>query len=170
MRLLQPKIQQLKERYGNDRQKMSQKMMELYKQEKVNPLGGCLPMLVQIPVFIALYWVLLESVELRQAPFVLWIQDLSVKDPYFILPVLMGLSMFVQQKLNPPPPDPTQAKIMMFMPVVFTILFLNFPAGLVLYWLTNNILGILQQWYVMKQMDNKTKKNKPAVKRQPANQ
>ena len=154
MRLLQPKIKQLKEHYGDDKQKMTQQMMQMYKREKVNPVGGCLPMIVQIPVFIALYWVLLESVQLRQAPFIFWIHDLSVKDPYYILPILMGLSMFAQQRLNPAPPDPMQAKIMMFMPVIFTVMFLNFPSGLVLYWLTNNILGITQQWWVMKQVEN----------------
>lgn len=149
MRNLQPRLQMLKERYGEDRQKLTQATMELYKQEKINPFGGCLPVLVQIPVFIALYWVLLESVELRQAPFILWIHDLSVKDPYFVLPILMGLTMFIQQRLNPPPPDPMQAKIMQFLPVVFTFLFFNFPAGLVLYWVVNNTLSILQQWYIM---------------------
>ncbi|MCF6776811.1 membrane protein insertase YidC [Thiotrichales bacterium 19X7-9] len=148
MRMLQPKIKQLKERLGDDRQKMSQAMMELYRREKVNPLGGCLPILIQIPVFIALYWVLLESVQLRQAPFIFWIQDLSVKDPYYVLPVLMGLSMLVQQKINPAPPDPVQAKVMMFLPVIFTVMFASFPAGLVLYWLTNNILTIVQQSWV----------------------
>ena len=122
--------------------------MELYKQEKVNPLGGCLPILIQIPVFIALYWVLIESVELRHAPFMLWITDLAAADPYHVLPIIMGLTMLIQQKLNPAPPDPMQAKVMMFLPVVFTILFLNFPAGLVLYWTVNNSLSILQQWYI----------------------
>ena len=150
MRRMQPKFTALKERYGNDKQKMSQELMTLYKKEKINPLGGCLPILVQIPVFIALYWVLIESVEFRQAPFMLWIQDLSVKDPYYILPLLMGFTMFIQQKLSPQPPDPLQAKVMMFMPIVFTVVFLNFPAGLVLYWLVNNILSISQQWYITK--------------------
>jgi len=150
MRKLQPRLQMLKERYGDDKQKMTQATMELYKTEKINPLGGCLPIIVQIPVFIALYWVLLESVELRQAPFILWIQDLSIKDPYFILPIIMGLTMFIQQKLNPAPPDPVQAKVMMFLPVFFTFLFSSFPAGLVLYWIVNNSLSILQQWYIMK--------------------
>ncbi len=148
MRKLQPRIEALKERYGDDKQKYSQAVMALYKQEKVNPLGGCLPILVQIPVFIALYYVLLGSVELRQAPFVLWITDLSAKDPYYVLPILMGLSMLLQQKLSPAPPDPVQAKVMMVMPVVFTVLFLNFPAGLVLYWFVNNMLSILQQWFI----------------------
>lgn len=148
VRHLQPKISALRERYGNDKAKISQATMELYKQEKVNPLGGCLPLLIQIPVFIALYWVLVESVELRHAPFILWITDLSSADPYHVLPIIMGLTMLIQQKLNPAPPDPMQAKVMMFLPVVFTILFLNFPAGLVLYWTVNNTLSILQQWYI----------------------
>ncbi len=150
MRKLQPKIKQLKERYGEDRQKMTQETMALYKRENVNPFGGCLPILVQIPVFIALYWVLVESVQLRQAPFILWIHDLSIKDPYFILPLLMGASMFIQQRLNPAPPDPTQAKVMMMLPIVFTILFASFPAGLVLYWVVNNSISIIQQWYIMR--------------------
>ena len=127
--------------------------MELYKQEKVNPMSGCLPILIQIPVFIALYWVLIESVQLRQAPFILWIMDLSQKDPFYVLPLLMGASMFLQQRLNPPPPDPMQAKVMMFMPVVFTALFLNFPAGLMLYWFVNNTLSFLQQWYIMRSIN-----------------
>lgn len=153
MRNLQPRLNALKERYGNDKQKLTQATIEIYKTEKVNPLGGCLPILVQIPVFIALYWMLLESVELRQAPFILWIHDLSSKDPFFILPILMGITMFVQQRLNPPPPDPTQAKVMQFLPIVFTALFLNFPSGLVLYWVVNNSLSILQQWYIMRRID-----------------
>lgn len=148
MRLLQPRLESLKQRYGDDRQKLMQETMALYKKEQVNPMGGCLPILVQIPVFIALYWVLLESVELYQAPFILWVRDLSSPDPYYILPILMGLTMFVQQKLSPPPADPTQEKIMLFLPIVFTGLFLYFPAGLVLYWVVNNILSISQQWYV----------------------
>jgi YidC/Oxa1 family membrane protein insertase len=161
MRKLQPRLNALKERYKDDRQKLTQATMELYKSEKVNPLGGCLPILVQIPVFIALYWMLLESVELRQAPFILWIHDLSTKDPYYILPILMGITMFLQQRLNPPPPDPTQAKVMQFLPIFFTALFLNFPAGLVLYWVVNNTLSILQQWFIMRRMEvapNKKKK------------
>ncbi len=148
MRKFQPKIVQIRERYGNDKQRMSQAMMDLYKKEKINPLGGCLPMLVQIPVFIALYWVLLESVELRQAPFILWIEDLSARDPYYVLPLIMGASMFIQQKLNPAPMDPMQQKILMFLPVLFTAFFMIFPAGLVLYWVANNILSIAQQWYI----------------------
>ncbi len=148
MRRMQPRITALKERYGDDRQKMSQAMMELYKTEKINPLGGCLPVLVQIPVFIALYWVLLESVELRQADFILWIYDLSAKDPYYVLPLLMGVTMLIQQKLSPAPPDPVQAKVMMMLPIVFTLFFAFFPSGLVLYWLVNNTLSIAQQWYI----------------------
>lgn len=150
MRRIQPKMEKLKEKHGDDKQKMSQAMMELYKLEKINPLGGCLPILVQIPVFIALYWVLIESVELRHAPFMLWIQDLSAKDPYYVLPLIMGASMFVQQKLSPPPSDPTQAKVLMLMPIFFTAIFLNFPAGLVLYWVVNNILSISQQAWIMR--------------------
>ena len=150
MRKLQPRLKQLQERYKDDRQAMSQKLMELYKREKVNPAAGCLPMLVQIPFFIAFYWVLLESVEMRQAPFALWITDLSSRDPFFILPLLMGAAMFVQQKLNPAPPDPVQAKVMMMLPLMFTVFFAFFPAGLVLYWLTNSVLSILQQWKINK--------------------
>lgn len=153
MRKLQPKIEALKQRHGDDRQKFSQAMMELYKKEKVNPLGGCLPILVQIPVFIALYYVLLEAVQLRQAPFMLWITDLSAKDPYYVLPIIMGISMFVQQRLNPTPPDPIQAKVMMFMPLFFTFLFLQFPSGLVLYWVVNNLLSILQQWMITRRIE-----------------
>ena len=148
MRKVQPRLQSLKERYGSDRQKLNQAMMDIYKKEKINPLGGCLPILVQIPVFIALYWMLLESVELRQAPWILWITDLSTKDPYYVLPILMGITMLVQQKLNPTPVDPMQAKVMMALPFVFTVFFLFFPAGLVLYWVVNNTLSIAQQWYI----------------------
>ena len=157
MRKLGPRIQALKDRYGDDKQRMQQAMMEMYKTEKINPLGGCLPMLVQIPFFIALYWVLLEAVELRQAPWILWINDLSIKDPYFVLPLIMGVSMFVQQKLNPPPPDPMQAKIMMALPVVFTAMFAFFPAGLVLYWVVNNLLSIAQQWVITKRIEEGAK-------------
>jgi YidC/Oxa1 family membrane protein insertase len=153
MRKLQPKMAALKERHGEDKQKFSQAVMELYKKEKVNPLGGCLPVLVQIPVFIALYYVLLGSVELRQAPFIFWIQDLSAKDPYYVLPVLMGITMLIQQKLNPAPPDPVQAKVMMAMPVLFTVLFLNFPSGLVLYWFVSNVLSIVQQWVITRRIE-----------------
>jgi len=153
MKKLQPRLNLLKERYGEDKQKFTQATLELYKKEKVNPMSGCLPILIQIPVFIGLYWVLIENVELRQAPFILWIHDLAIKDPFYVLPVLMGISMFLQQRLNPPPPDPMQAKVMMFMPVVFTLLFMNFPAGLMLYWLVNNVLSFLQQWYIMHSME-----------------
>ena len=153
MRKLQPKMVQLRERHGDDRQKMNQAMMELYKTEKINPLSGCLPILVQIPVFIALYWTLLESVELRHAPFMFWLTDLATHDPYFVLPVLMGLSMLIQQRLNPAPPDPIQAKVMMALPFVFTFFFLWFPSGLVLYWVVNNILSIAQQWVITKRIE-----------------
>ena len=153
MRKLQPRMQQLKERYGDDRQALNQAMMKMYKEEKINPLGGCLPILVQIPVFIALYWVLLESVELRHAPFVLWINDLSSPDPYFVLPLIMGASMFLQQKLNPAPMDPIQQRVMMALPIVFTVFFMFFPAGLVLYWVVNNALSIAQQWYITRQIE-----------------
>jgi YidC/Oxa1 family membrane protein insertase len=153
LRRLQPKIEALKQRLGDDKQQFSQSLMELYRKERINPLGGCLPILVQIPVFIALYYVLLESVELRQAPFMLWVKDLSSKDPYYILPLIMGLTMFIQQKLNPTPADPIQAKVLMFMPVVFTVLFISFPAGLVLYWVTNNVLSILQQWAITRNLE-----------------
>lgn len=152
MRKFGPEIAKLKEQYGDDRQKMSQAMMALYKKEKINPLGGCLPILVQMPVFLSLYWVLMESVQLRHAPFIFWIHDLSVMDPYFILPILMGLSMFGQQMLNPTPPDPMQAKIMKLMPIAFTFFFLWFPAGLVLYWVTNNSLSIVQQYIITKRI------------------
>ena len=154
MRKFTPEITRMRELYGDDRQRMSKEMMDLYKREKINPLGGCLPILVQMPVFIALYWVLLESVELRQAPFILWINDLSAKDPYFILPLLMGVSMYIQTSLNPTPPDPMQAKIMKYMPVAFTFFFLWFPAGLVLYWVVNNILSIAQQWIITRSIEN----------------
>jgi YidC/Oxa1 family membrane protein insertase len=164
LKRLQPRIAQLKERYGDDKAKFTQGTIDLYKKEKVNPMSGCLPILVQIPVFIALYWVLIESVELRQAPFILWIHDLTTKDPYYILPVLMGISMFLQQRLSPPPPDPTQAKVMMFMPVVFTGLFLSFPAGLMLYWFVNNSLSFLQQWWIMRVTAANDKKPKKQSK------
>lgn len=162
MRQLQPKLQALRERCGEDKAKLSQATMELYRQEKINPLGGCLPIVVQIPVFIALYWVLLESVELRQAPFIGWITDLSVADPSHVLPIIMGITMLIQQKLNPAPPDPTQAKIMMFLPIMFTGLFWNFPAGLVLYWVVNNSLSILQQWYITSRANTSAKSKKTA--------
>ncbi len=153
LRRLQPKMEALKERYGDDRQKMGQAMMDLYRTEKVNPLAGCIPILIQIPVFIALYWVLVESVEMRQAPFVLWLNDLTAKDPYFVLPVLMGISMYIMQKLSPTPTDPVQAKVMMSLPFIFTIFFAFFPSGLVLYWFANNLLSILQQWYITRKIE-----------------
>jgi len=152
MRNVQPRMKALKERFGDDKQKLNQAMMELYKTEKINPLGGCLPIVVQIPVFIALYWVLLESVELRQAPFIFWIKDLSVADPYYVLPILMGITMFLQQRLNPSPLDPIQQKIMMVLPLMFTVFFLFFPAGLVVYWVVNNSLSILQQWVITRRI------------------
>ena len=148
MKEVQPRLMTLREQLKGDPQKLNRAMMDLYKQEKINPLGGCLPVVVQIPVFIALYWVLLSSVEMRNAPWILWINDLSVPDPYFILPVIMAVSMYVQVKLNPTPPDPLQAKIMMWMPIVFSVMFFFFPAGLVLYWVVNNILSIAQQWQI----------------------
>ena len=154
MRQLQPKLQALRERYGDDKAKISQATMELYRQEKVNPLSGCLPLIVQFPVMIALYWVMIESVELRQAPFMLWINDLAAPDPYHVLPLIMGITMFIQQKLNPAPPDPMQAKIMMFFPVLLTVLFWNFPSGLVLYWTVNNTLTVLQQWYITRKFSD----------------
>ncbi|HHO70131.1 MAG TPA: membrane protein insertase YidC [Halothiobacillus sp.] len=160
MRALTPKLKSLKERYAEDRQKLSQEMMKLYQKEKINPLGGCLPILIQIPVFIALYWVLVESVELRQAEWIFWIKDLSAIDPYFVLPILMGLSMWVQQKLNPAPMDPIQQKIFTWLPVVFTIFFAFFPAGLVLYWLVNNILSIGQQYLITSKIEREKQAKK----------
>jgi YidC/Oxa1 family membrane protein insertase len=157
MKAVAPKLQKMKETYGDDRQKLHQAMMELYKTEKINPMGGCLPVVIQIPVFIALYWVLLYSVEIRHAPFALWIQDLTAADPYYVLPVIMGLSMIVQTKLNPTPPDPIQAKIMMIMPVAFSVMFFWFPSGLVLYWVVNNLLSIAQQWRINSVLGVETK-------------
>ena len=148
MKLIAPKMQQLKERYGDDKQRLQKGMMELYQKEKVNPMAGCLPIVVQMPVFIALYWTILASVEMRHAPFYGWIQDLSAIDPWYVLPVLMGASMIIQTKLNPEPPDPVQAKVMKIMPIAFSVFFFFFPAGLVLYWLVNNVLSILQQWHI----------------------
>src|SRR5690349_18437556 len=148
MKLVTPRLMKLREQYGDDKAKMNQKMMELYKAEKINPLGGCLPIVVQIPVFIALYWVLFESVELRHAPFYLWIKDLSAPDPWYVLPTLMLISMMIQTKMNPTPPDPVQAKVMVIMPLVFGVMFYFFPSGLVLYWFVNNILSMLQQWQI----------------------
>ena len=156
MRMLQPKIQEMRERFGDDRQRMSQEMMKLYKEEKVNPMGGCLPILIQMPIFIALYWTFMEAVELRHAPFFGWIHDLSAQDPYFIFPLLMGGSMFLLQKMSPTPvADPMQQKVMMFMPVIFTAFFLFFPAGLVLYWLTSNCITLVQQWWIYRQLEKK---------------
>jgi YidC/Oxa1 family membrane protein insertase len=153
MKLLTPRLMQLKERFGDDKQRLNQEMMKMYQTEKVNPLGGCLPILVQIPVFISLYWVLLGAVEMRDAPWILWINDLASADPYYILPVIMIISMFVQTKLNPTPPDPIQAKVMMMMPFMFGIMFLWFPAGLVLYWVVNNVLSIAQQWHITRMIE-----------------
>jgi YidC/Oxa1 family membrane protein insertase len=155
-------MQQLKERYGEDRQRLQKAMMELYQKEKVNPMAGCLPILVQMPVFIALYWVILASVELRHAPFYGWITDLSAVDPWYVLPVLMGASMIIQTKLNPEPPDPVQAKVMKIMPIAFSVFFFFFPAGLVLYWLVNNILSIAQQWHINRVLEQAA--HKPGAK------
>ncbi len=158
MKLVTPKMMKIKEQFSADRNRMNQEMMELYRKEKINPLGGCLPILVQIPVFIALYWVLLGSVEMRNAPWILWIHDLSVKDPYFVLPIIMGATMLIQMKLNPTPPDPIQAKVMMAMPIVFTFMFLWFPSGLVLYWTVNNVLSVAQQWQITRMIEGGRKK------------
>ena len=158
MKLVTPRLTKIREMYVNDRARQNQAMMELYKTEKINPLGGCFPIMVQIPVFIALYWVLLAAIELRHAPFMLWIQDLAALDPYYVLPILMTVTMVIQTKLNPVPPDPVQAKVMMFMPFVFSIFFFFFPAGLVLYWLVNNILSIAQQWQIQRMFE----RDKPA--------
>src|SRR5258707_6716705 len=158
MKLVTPRLTKMREMYGDDRQKMNQAMMELYRTEKINPLGGCFPILVQIPVFIALYSVLLAAIELRHAPFILWIKDLSALDPYYVLPVLMTITMILQTKMNPVPPDPVQAKVMQFMPFIFSIFFFFFPAGLVLYWLVNNILSIAQQLQIQRIF----KRDKPA--------
>ncbi|MDD2723270.1 MAG: membrane protein insertase YidC [Methylovulum sp.] len=153
MRKIQPRLKELQERFKDDRQRFNTEMMALYKKEKANPLGGCFPVLVQIPVFMCLYWVLSETVEFRQTPFMLWIQDLSVEDPFYILPIIMGVTMKIQQSLNPVPIDPIQAKVMKMFPLVFTVFFLFFPAGLVLYWVVNNTLSIIQQWYITKQIN-----------------
>ena len=160
MRSLQPRMKAMQERYKDDKQALSAAMMELYKREKVNPLAGCLPILIQMPFFLAFYWVLLESVEMRQAPFALWITDLSTKDPYFILPLIMGVAMFMQQKLNPAPADPVQAKVMQIMPIMFTAFFAFFPSGLVLYWVTNTLLSIAQQWKINTVVEKEAKQNK----------
>jgi YidC/Oxa1 family membrane protein insertase len=159
MRALAPRIKNIQERFKDDREQLGRAMMELYKREKINPLAGCLPILVQIPVFLAFYWVLLESVEMRQAPFMLWIDDLSSRDPIFVLPLLMGAAMFGQYKLNPAPPDPMQAKVFMFMPIIMTVMFAWFPAGLVLYWLTNTVLSIAQQWRINRVVEAQAKKH-----------
>ncbi len=153
MRKVQPRLLSIRDRYKDDRAKLNQAMMDIYKEEKINPLGGCFPILIQIPVFISLYWVLLESVELRQADFILWIHDLSIPDPYFVLPLLMGITMFIQQKLNPAPMDPVQAKVMSVLPIVFTVFFAFFPSGLVLYWVVNNTLSIAQQWMITRNIE-----------------
>lgn len=153
MKQVTPRMQALREKFGDDKAKLNAAMMEMYRTEKINPLGGCLPMLVQIPVFIALYWVLLGSVEMRGAPWILWVQDLSARDPWFILPALMMLTMFLQIKLNPTPPDPMQARIMMLMPIVFGGMMFFFPAGLVLYWVVNNALSIAQQQYITSKLN-----------------
>jgi YidC/Oxa1 family membrane protein insertase len=164
MKQVTPRLTKLREQYGNDRARMNQAMMELYKEEKINPLGGCLPIVVQIPVFIALYWVLLGSVELRHAPFYGWIEDLSAPDPFYVLPALMMASMVIQTKLNPTPPDPVQAKVMMIMPFAFGVMFFFFPSGLVLYWLVNNILSIAQQWQITRMLEGGGKKRPAEAK------
>lgn len=157
MRTMAPKLADLKDQFGDDKAKYQQAMMTLYKKEKINPLSGCLPILIQIPIFISLYWVLLEAVELRQMPWIGWIKDLSIRDPFFILPVLMGATMWFQQKLNPPQPDPMMQKVLTWMPIIFTVFFLFFPAGLVLYWVLNSVLSIAQQWYITRQIENAAK-------------
>ena len=158
MKEVQPRLLKMKEQYKGEPQKLNQAMMEMYRKEKINPVGGCLPVVIQIPVFISLYWVLLSSVEMRNAPWILWIHDLSVPDPYYILPIIMAISMFVQTKLNPKPPDPMQAKLMMYMPLAFSVMFFFFPAGLVLYWVTNNLLSIAQQWQINQMYSKKSAK------------
>jgi YidC/Oxa1 family membrane protein insertase len=150
-------LDKIKQQYSDDREKLNRAMMDLYKVEKINPLGGCLPMLIQIPVFISLYWAILSSVELRHAPFIGWISDLSTADPYYVLPAIMGISMLVQSKLSPAPPDPLQAKLMQLMPVIFSVVFFFFPAGLVLYSVVNNILSITQQWYITHKQETELK-------------
>ena len=169
MRTMTPKLMQLKERYADDKARLNQEMMKLYQTEKINPLGGCLPILLQIPVFIALYWVLLGAVEMRGAPWIFWIHDLSAADPYYVLPVIMMASMFIQTRLNPTPPDPIQAKMMLIMPLVFGIMFFFFPAGLVLYWVVNNVLSIAQQWQINRLLDKggKPGSNKPKAANDP---
>jgi YidC/Oxa1 family membrane protein insertase len=158
MRTIAPRIKSIQERYKDDREQLAKQMMEVYKREKINPVAGCLPIIVQIPVFLAFYWVLLESVEMRQAPWMLWIQDLSSKDPFFILPVIMGAAMYGQFKLNPAPPDPMQAKVFAFMPLIMTVMMAWFPAGLLLYWTTNTLLSIAQQWNINRVVEAEAKK------------
>jgi YidC/Oxa1 family membrane protein insertase len=170
MRNLQPRIKALQERYKDDRQQLSQQMMDLYKREKVNPAAGCLPILIQMPFFLAFYWVLIESVEMRQAPFALWITDLSTRDPYFILPLIMGAAMLLQQKLNPAPADPVQARVMQIMPIMFTGFFAFFPSGLVLYWATNTVLSIAQQWKINKVVEQEEKNRKSGKKKKTKDQ
>ena len=153
MRAVAPRLQALKEEYGDDRMRMSQEMMRIYKEEKVNPMAGCLPVLLQMPIFLALYWVLVESVQLRHAPWIGWIRDLSSMDPLFILPLIMGAAMFFQQMLNPQPQDPMQARVMKFMPIIFTVFMLFFPAGLVLYWTVNNLFSMAQQYFINKKVE-----------------
>ena len=157
MKAVAPRLNALRERYGDDKQRLNQELMNLYRTEKINPLGGCLPILIQIPVFIALYWALLGAVEMRDAPWILWIKDLSSKDPYYVLPIIMAVTMFIQTKLNPTPPDPMQAKVMLMMPLIFGFMFLFFPAGLVLYWVVNNILSIAQQWQITRMIESGNK-------------
>ena len=166
MRNLQPRMKALQDRYKDDRQALSQAMMDLYKREKVNPAAGCLPILIQMPFFLAFYWVLLESVEMRQAPFALWITDLSARDPFFILPLIMGAAMLMQQKLNPAPTDPVQAKVMQIMPIMFTVFFAFFPSGLVLYWVTNTVLSIAQQWKINRVVEAEAKAQKGGKKKE----
>ena len=158
MRVIAPEMQRMKEEFGEDRMRFSQEMMALYKREQVNPLAGCLPLLLQMPIFLALYWVLMESVELRHAPWLLWIQDLSAMDPWFILPLLMGATMFIQQSLNPQPADPMQAKVMKFLPIIFTAFMLFFPAGLVLYWTVNNLFSMTQQYIINRKVEEEQKR------------
>ena len=162
MKDLGPRMKEMQAQYGNDKQALNQAMMKMYREEKINPMGGCLPIVLQIPVFLALYWVLLASVELRGSGWILWIKDLAAPDPWFILPLIMMATMFIQVKLNPKPADPTQAKMMLIMPLVFSVMFFIFASGLVLYWLTNNILSIAQQWWVNKQIDEERAKRKAA--------
>ena len=169
MREIQPRMKALQDRYKDDRQALSQAMMDLYKREKVNPAAGCLPILIQMPFFLAFYWVLLESVEMRQAPFALWITDLSSRDPYFILPLIMGAAMLFQQKLNPAPADPVQAKVMQIMPIMFTVFFAFFPSGLVLYWVTNTLLSIAQQWHINKVVAAEGKHGRKSSKKKKKN-